>query len=95
MKLKTLKEHLEKEYGKVGTPTREEFDKNSKAFAIGELIKEARKEAQLTQTQLAEKAGTTKNYISRIENGQSDIQMTTLFRIIELGLGKQLSFTIK
>ena len=95
MKLTTLKEHLDKKYGKVGNPQREEFDKNSKAFAIGELIKQARKEAQLTQTQLAEKAGTTKNYISRIENGQSDIQMTTLFRIIEIGLGKQLSFTIK
>lgn len=95
MKLTTFKAHLEKEYSKKGTPKREEFDKSSKAFAIGEIIKEARKEAQLTQTQLAEKAGTTKNYISRIENGQSDIQMTTLFRIIELGLGKQLSFTIK
>ena len=95
MKLTTLKEHLEKEYGKVGTSKRKEFDKNSKAFAIGEFIKEVRKEAQLTQTELAEKAGTTKNYISRIENGQSDIQMTTLFRIIELGLGKQLSFSIK
>ncbi len=64
MKLKTLKEHLEKEYGKVGTPKREEFEKNSKAFAIGELIKEARKEAQLTQTQLAEKAG-MENHITR------------------------------
>ncbi len=92
MKITTFKEHLDKEFGKVGTPTRKEFDKNSKAFAIGELIKEARREAKLTQTQLAEKAGTTKNYISRIENGQSDIQMTTLFRIIELGLGKQLNF---
>lgn len=39
MKLTSLKEHLEKEYEKVGTPTREEFDKNSKTFAIKEIIK--------------------------------------------------------
>jgi DNA-binding XRE family transcriptional regulator len=95
MKLINFKDHLDKQYGKVGTQEREEFDKNSKAFAIGELIKNARKEAKLTQSELAEKAGTTKNYISRIENGQSDIQMTTLFRIIEIGLGKQLSFSIQ
>ena len=94
-KTTTLEQHLAKRYGEVGTATRNEFDKNSKAFAIGELIKEARKQANMTQTELAEKAGTKKTYISRIENGQSDIQLTTLFRIIETGLGKQLTLGIR
>jgi DNA-binding XRE family transcriptional regulator len=90
----TFQEHLEKRYGKIGTSKRDEFEKNSKAFTIGELIKAARKEANMTQSELAEKAGTKKAYISRIENGQSDIQLKTLFRIIETGLGKELSLTI-
>jgi DNA-binding XRE family transcriptional regulator len=94
-KTTTLEQHFAKRYGTIGTPQRDEFEKNSKAFAIGELIKEARKQANMTQSELAEKAGTKKTYISRIENGQSDIQLTTLFRIIETGLGKQLTLSIK
>jgi DNA-binding XRE family transcriptional regulator len=94
-KTTTLEQHLAKQYGEIGTPERDEFEKNSKAFAIGKLIKEARKQANMTQSELAEKAGTKKTYISRIENGQSDIQLTTLFRIIETGLGKQLTLNIK
>jgi DNA-binding XRE family transcriptional regulator len=93
--LTTLEEHLSKKYGVIGTPQREEFERKSKAFALGELLKEARKEANLSQEALAQKAGTSKSYISRIENGNSDIQLTTLFRIIEIGLGKQLTINIK
>ena len=90
----TFEEHLQERYGKLGTSKRDEFERKSKAFAIGELIKEERKKANMTQTELAEKSGTKKSYISRIENGQSDIQLTTLFKIIETGLGKQLRLTI-
>jgi HTH-type transcriptional regulator / antitoxin HipB len=91
----TFEQHLITQYGELGTPKREEFEKKSKAFAIGELIKDARKKANMTQTQLAQKVGTKKTYISRVENGRSDIQLATLFRIIETGLGKQLTLTIK
>ncbi|HEX8530622.1 MAG TPA: helix-turn-helix transcriptional regulator [Cytophagales bacterium] len=90
----TFEEHLQQRYGKLGTPKRDDFERKSKAFAIGELIKEERKKANMTQTELAEKSGTKKSYISRIENGQSDIQLTTLFKIVETGLGKQLRLTI-
>jgi len=90
----TFEEHLEKRYGEIGTPKREEFELKSKAFIIGELIKEERRLANLTQAQLAEKAGTKKSYISRIENGNSDIQLNTLFKIIEQGLEKRLTLTI-
>jgi HTH-type transcriptional regulator / antitoxin HipB len=87
-------ELLEKRHGKIGTPSRDDFEMKSKAFIIGEMIKEERRLAKLTQDQLAEKAGTKKSYISRIENGNSDIQLSTLFRIIETGLGKRLDLSI-
>lgn len=91
----TLEEHLEKRYGKIGTKKRDKFEIDSKTFIIGEMIKESRHKAKLTQEELADKSGTKKSYISRIENGQSDIQLKTLFKIIEQGLGKQLTLRIK
>jgi HTH-type transcriptional regulator / antitoxin HipB len=90
----TFEEHLNKQYGDFGTPEREVFEMQSLTFRIGELIKEQRKKADLTQEELALRAGTKKSYISRIENGKSDIQFSTLLRIIEVGLGKQVNFVI-
>jgi DNA-binding XRE family transcriptional regulator len=90
----TFEEHLDERYGKIGSPKRTNFELKAKAFAIGEIIREARKEAHLTQEQLAEKTGTRKSFISRIENGHSDIQLSTLFRIIEIGFGKQINLVI-
>ena len=90
----TFEDHLDERYGKDGTDTRTEFDIVSLSFRIGELIREQRKSANLTQEELALKAGTRKSYISRIENGRSDIQLATLMRIIEVGLNKQLNFII-
>ena len=91
--LTSFEEHLETRYGKTGTKKREEFEIKSKTFIIGQMIKEERKNLNLTQEELAEKSGTKKSYISRIENGKSDIQLTTLFKIIENGLGRKLTFT--
>jgi DNA-binding XRE family transcriptional regulator len=62
---------------------------------IGQLIREARRESGLTQQQLALISGTTRNYISRIENDRSDIELATLWKIIETGLGKHLEIVIK
>jgi HTH-type transcriptional regulator/antitoxin HipB len=90
----TFADHLEKRYGKIGTPKRDEFELKSKSFMIGEMIKEERRLANMTQEELAEKSGTKKTYISRIENGKSDIQLATLYKIIETGLGKRLDLTI-
>jgi transcriptional regulator with XRE-family HTH domain len=58
------------------------------------MLREARKEAQITQEQLAERTGTKKSYISRIERGKSDIQITTYYKLVEIGLGKQLNVSI-
>lgn len=64
-------------------------------FIISEMLKEARKEAKLTQEQLAEKAGTKKSYISKLENGKGNIQLSTLIRIFEQGLKKnQIDFLL-
>ena len=90
----TFDEHLDQRYGEVGTVKRTEFEIKAKAFAIGEILREARKDAHLTQEQLAIKTGTRKSFISRIENGHSDIQLSTLYRLVEIGFGKQITFTI-
>ena len=84
-------DHLDKKYGKAGTPSRDKYEEEFETFKIGVLIQEARKKQHLTQEQLAERAGTTKNYISRIENNASDIRLSTLMRIIREGLGGHLT----
>jgi DNA-binding XRE family transcriptional regulator len=84
-------DHLDEKYGKAGTPSRDKYEEAFEAFKIGVLIQEARKKQNLTQEQLAIRSGTTKNYISRIENNASDIRLSTLMRIIREGLGGHLS----
>ncbi len=85
--LTTFEEYLGEEYGPVGSLKRIEFEIRAKAFVIGETIKEERRLAKMTQQQLADKTGTKKSFISRIENGHSDIQLSTLYRLVEIGLG--------
>ena len=91
----TFDELVEKRHGKIGTKKRTEFEIKAKAFAIGEIIKEERRLANMTQDELADKTGTKKSFISRIENGHSDIQLSTLLKLIELGLGRKVSLTIE
>jgi len=93
-RLTSWNDHLDKKYGKLGSPTREKYEEEFEAFKIGVLIQEARKKQHLTQAQLAAKVGTTKNYISRIENNASDIRLSTLMRIIREGLGGQLKLSM-
>ena len=91
----TFEQHLTERYGKRGTEKRTEFEIKAKAFLIGEVIKEERRLAKLTQEQLANKIGAKKSFISRIENGQSDIQLSTLYRLLEIGLGKQVQLSVR
>ena len=92
--IRSFDELLDAKYGKVGTSNRTDFEYKAKAFMIGELLKDARKQAKMTQDQLAFKTGTKKSYISRLENGKIDIQLSTLFRIFEEGLGKRIILTL-
>jgi len=93
-KMTSFSEHLDKQYGKRGAETREQYEEEFEAFKLGVMIQELRKEQGLTQEQLAEKCGTTKTYISRIENNASDIRLSTLMRIIRQGLGKNLRLSV-
>jgi len=85
---------LKDSYGEKGTPARDKYDADSLSFRLGVMLKEARNEAKITQDELAKKTGTKKSYISRIERGQSDIQISTYRKLIEIGLGKHLNISI-
>jgi HTH-type transcriptional regulator/antitoxin HipB len=94
-KIVSFEQHLKNEYGEHGTPSRDEYEQGYEAFKLGVLIQELRKKRNLTQEQLAEKCGTTKNYISRIENDASDIRLSTLMRILREGLGANLKLSVE
>lgn len=91
----TLDEILDKKYGTKGNPKREEWEQQFEAFRLGALLEEARTKLGMTQEQLAEKCGTNKSYISRIENDASDIRLSTLMKIIQKGLGGHLKLTLE
>lgn len=93
-KIVKFDDHLVKEYGKRGTAKREKYERGFEAFKLGVMLQELRKQKNMTQQELAEKCGTTKTYISRIENDASDIRLSTLLRIIREGLGGQISISI-
>ncbi len=94
-KITTFNEHLDQEYGKIGTPVRDSFEQGFEAFKLGVMLQEMRKKQKMTQEELAKKCGTTKTYISRIENDASDIRLSTLMRIIQDGLGGHLKLSVE
>lgn len=87
-------ELLDAKYGKSGSAERAKFEEESQRFYISEMLKQARREANLTQSQLAEKIGTKKSYISKVENGNGNITLETLIRIFETGLNRKVGITI-
>jgi HTH-type transcriptional regulator / antitoxin HipB len=92
--LTSFADHLDKQYGKRGAESREKYEEGFEAFKLGVMLQELRKEQGLTQEQLAEKCGTTKTYISRIENNASDIRLSTLMRIVREGFGGHLKLRV-
>ncbi len=92
--LTSFSAHLDAQYGKKGTAEREQYEEEFETFKLGVMLQELRKEKGMTQEQLAEKCGTTKTYISRIENNASDIRLSTLMRIIHDGLGGHLKLSV-
>ena len=91
----TLDQFKEKNYGKRGTAKRDELEAGYENFKIGAMIHEARLEKGLTQKELAQKVGTTKSYISKIENNIKEVRLSTLQKIVELGLDGHLQLSIK
>ncbi len=93
--LTSFADHLDSQYGKRGTEEREKFEEGFEAFKLGAMLQDLRKENGLTQAELAVKCGTTKTYISRIENNASDIRLSTLMRILREGFGRHLILNIE
>ena len=93
--LTSFEDHLDEQYGKRGTTERENFEEGFEAFRLGVMLQELRKNNGLTQQQLAERCGTTKTYISRIENNASDIRLSTLMRIVREGFGGHLRLSVE
>lgn len=91
----TLDEILDNKYGKRGVSKREKWEQEFEAFRLGVLLEEARTKLGMTQEELAKKCGTSKSYISRIENNASDIRLSTLMKIIQQGLGGHLKLTLQ
>ena len=92
--LTSFADHLNEQYGAKGTQTREAYEQGFEAFKLGVFIQEMREKQNMTQEQLAAKCGTTKSYISRIENDASDIRLSTLMRIVREGLGGHLKLSV-
>ena len=79
--LTSFNDELDDKYGVQGTPSREQFDEESLAWFYGNMLRERRKELNLTQKQVAEKLGREQSYIARVESGKADIQLSSFFRI--------------
>jgi ribosome-binding protein aMBF1 (putative translation factor) len=93
--IKTLDQFKDKHYGKIGVAKRDELESSYENFKIGAMIHNARIQKGLTQEELANKAGTTKSYISKIENNIKEARFSTLQKIVELGLDGHLELSIK
>jgi DNA-binding XRE family transcriptional regulator len=90
----TLEQFKDINYGPRGNQQRELLETGYEEFKIGSLLLQARLEKGLTQAELAERVGTTKSYISKIENNVKEVRLSTLQRIIELGLDGHLHLSI-
>jgi len=84
---------IAEDFGQIGTPERDRFEMECDAFIIGEQLKDERLKVGLTQEELAGKIGTKKSFISRIERGKADIQLSTLVKLFN-GLGRQVCVKI-
>ena len=91
--LKTGSQHLIEKYGERGTPAREEFEAKARAWYFAEILRDERKRQKLTQQQLGERIGKKREYISSLEQGQTDMQLST-FMLIANALGLRFSLVV-
>ena len=95
METKSWKDIKDTVYGKKGTERRDELDRDFESFKIGLLLRNAREEKNLTQKQLGELIDKKRTYISRVENNGSNLNLKTLFDIVEKGLGGKVNISIE
>lgn len=93
--LTTLDQFINQNYGEPGTLKRDQFESDYESFKLGFLLQKARLQRGMTQEELAEKCGTNKGYISKVENNMKEIRVSTLQKIVEKGLGGRLELSIK
>lgn len=93
--LRPITQLIDEQYGKKGTPKRDTFERGFEAFKIGFLLQQARLKKGLTQEELAERCGTNKGNISKIENDVREVRISTLQKIVEEGLDGELQLNIK
>ncbi len=91
--LKSTDDHLNEKYGEEGSPSREAFEARAKAYYYAEILKDQRKQRKMTQQQLADKIGKKREFISNIERGNSDMQLST-FLLISNALGLRYSLVV-
>ena len=95
MKTKSWNEIKNTVYGEKGTERRDELEREFQGFKIGLLLKKAREEKQLTQSELGVLVDKKREYISRIESNGGNITLKTLYDIVEKGLGGRVSIQIE
>ncbi|MEY5034813.1 MAG: hypothetical protein RL447_1191 [Bacteroidota bacterium] len=93
-KLRSLESLIDRTYGVRGSSKREQFELGFEAFKVGFVLEQARTKRGLTQEELAQRCGTNKSYISRIENDASDIKLSTLIKIVTTGLGGRIKLEL-
>ena len=81
-------------YGEKGTERRDNLEREAESFKIGLLLKKARESRHMTQEELGLIIDKKRTYISRVENDGSNITLSTLFDIVEKGLGGKVSISI-
>jgi len=86
-----IKDHV---YGEKGTERRDNLEREAESFRIGLLLKKARESRNMTQEELGQLIDKKRTYISRIENNGSNITLSTLFDIVEKGLGGKVNISI-
>ena len=95
METKSWKDIKNDVYGEKGTERRDELEREFQRFKIGILLKKAREEKHLTQTELGDLVDKKREYISRIENNGSNLTLKTLYDIVEKGLGGKVKIQIE
>lgn len=88
-----IEDLIEEDFGVVGTPERDAFELECDAFIIGERLKQVRKNMGMTQEELATKVGARRSFISKIENGNTDVRLSTIARVFQ-GLGRRINIAV-
>lgn len=91
--LTTFEDVLQRKYGEADSMERKEFDAKAKAWYLAELLKDERKKQKVTQLSLARQIGKKREYISALEKGQTDMQLSTFLQIAN-ALGMRFSLVV-